>query len=74
MSKKTKHLDMVAVEEFLDRYDYWGADGWVSEILNDNINLNLMREAVVKLAEGKEAECQSLVDDMFIKKWWEKND
>ena len=71
---KSKHLDMVDVEAFLNHYDYWGSDGWVQEILNDNIDLELMREAVIKLSQGKEAECQSLVDDMFIEKWWDKEE
>ena len=26
---KSKHLDMVDVEAFLNHYDYWGGDGWV---------------------------------------------
>ena len=69
-----KHLDMADVEDFLNHYDYWGGDGWISEILNNNIDLKLMREAVTKLSQGKEAECQALVDDMFINKWWDKKE
>ena len=36
---KLKHLDMADVEDFLNHYDYWGGDGWISEILNNNIDL-----------------------------------
>tara|TARA_R100001163_G_C4937100_1_gene110526 strand:+ start:30 stop:254 length:225 start_codon:yes stop_codon:yes gene_type:complete len=74
MSNKKDHLDMVDVENFLNEYDYYSGDHYVCEILNNNIELDLMRQAIKKLAEGKNDECQSLVDDMYLNKWWAKNE
>ena len=70
---KKIHIDFECVTNFLEEYDYWGGDGWVTEILNGNIDLELMRKAVISHSVGNRAEGQQSVDDMFIKKWWENN-
>lgn len=70
MSEQQTHLDMADVEDFLNDYDYWGGDGWIAEILNGNIDLELMRKAILHHAEGKFESCQVLVDEMHIHKWW----
>jgi hypothetical protein len=70
---KKFHIDLDDVTNFLEEYDYWGGDGWVAEILNENIDLELMRMAVISHSVGNKAECQQYVDDMFINKWWEKD-
>jgi len=68
---KKIYIDSEDVTNFLEEYDYWGGDGWVTEILNENINLDLMRKAVISYSVGNKAQCQQYVDDMFITKWWE---
>jgi|TARA_R110002012_G_scaffold155053_1_gene315904 hypothetical protein len=70
---KIFNIDSDDVTNFLEDYDYWGGDGWVTEILNQNIDLELMRKAVISHAVGNKEGCQKYVDDMFIKKWWEKD-
>ena len=70
---KKIHIDSEDVTNFLEEYDYWGGDGGVTEILNGNIDLELMRKAVISHSVGNKAECQRCVDDMFIKKWWESD-
>lgn len=70
---KIFNIDSDDVTNFLEDYDYWGGDGWVTEILNQNIDLELMRKAVISHAVGNKEGCQKYVDDMFIKKWWENN-
>ena len=72
MSEQKTHLDMADVEDFLNDYDYWGGDGWIAEILNGNIDLELMQKAIRSHAKGHTAECQMYVDDMFKEKWWDK--
>ena len=72
MSEQKTHLDMADVEDFLNDYDYWGGDGWIAEILNGNIDLQLMQKAIRSHAKGDTAECQMYVDDMFKEKWWDK--
>ena len=53
---KIFNIDSDDVTNFLEDYDYWGGDGWVTEILNQNIDLELMRKAVISHAVGnKEA-------------------
>jgi hypothetical protein len=69
---KKLELDFDQVELFLNKYDYWGGDGWVLELLNGNIDLDLMRQAVWCHSVGNNEKCQKLVDKMFIAKWWEK--
>jgi len=59
-----------SVSEFFDNYDYHSPEGWLTEILNNNIDLNIMRKAVLHHAEGKFESCQVLVDEMHIHKWW----
>ena len=68
---KKIYIDSEDVTNFLEEYDYWGGDGWVTEILNENINLDLMRKAVISYSVGNKAQCQQYVDDMFITKWGE---
>ena len=65
-------LDMDQVDAFFEEYDYWGSIGWLTEIVNGNIDLDLMRQAIFCHSVDNKAECQQLVDDMFIVKWWEK--
>ena len=65
-------LDMDQVDAFFEEYDYWGSIGWLTEIVNGNIDLDLMRQAIWCHSVDNKAECQQLVDDMFIVKWWEK--
>jgi len=69
---KKLQLDMDMVEEFFNEYDYWGSVGWLTEIANGNIDLELLRKAIWCHSVDNKAECQSLVDDMFITKWWDK--
>ena len=69
---KKLQLDMDMVEEFFNEYDYWGNVGWLTEIANGNIDLELLRKAIWCHSVDNKAECQSLVDDMFITKWWDK--
>ena len=69
---KIFNIDSDDVTNFLEDYDYWGGDGWVTEILNQNIDLELMRKAVISHSFGNKEECQKYIDDMFITKWWEK--
>ena len=69
---KELQLDMDMVEEFFNEYDYWGNVGWLTEIANGNIDLELLRKAIWCHSVDNKAECQSLVDDMFITKWWDK--
>jgi len=69
---KIFNIDSDDVTNFLEDYDYWGGDGWVTEILNQNIDLELMRKAVISHSVGNKEECQKYIDDMFITKWWEK--
>jgi len=68
---KKIHLDMDAVEEFFEEYDHSGSIGWLQEILNGNIKIELMRKAVISHSVGKKEKCQKFVDDMFVTKWWE---
>jgi len=70
---KKIHLDMEAVEEFFEEYDHSGSIGWLQEILNGNIDLEVMRKAVLCHSVGDKEECQIFVDDMFVTKWWEKS-
>ena len=75
--KKSK-LDVAvcyeSVCEFFEHYDYHSSDGWLTEILNGNIDLNIMRKAILKHAEGEYEVCQMLVDEMHIHKWWEEDE
>ena len=70
---KIFNIDSDDVTNFLEEYDYWGGDGWVTQILNGNIDLELMRKAVICHSVGNKAECQQYVDDMFGTKWWESD-
>ena len=65
-------LDMDQVENFFDEYDHHGSIGWLTEITNGNIDLKLLRKAIMFHSINDKEECQKLVDDMFIVKWWEK--
>jgi len=65
-------LDMDQVENFFEEYDYWGSIGWLTEIVNGNIDLELLRKAIWCHSVNNKAESRQLVDDMFIVKWWEK--
>ena len=67
-------LDIDAVENFFEEYDHHGSIGWLQEILNGNINLDLMRQAIWCHLIGNKTKCQRLVDDMFIVRWWEKEE
>ena len=69
---KKQMVDMDQVEQFFDEYDYWGSIGWLTEITNGNIDLKLLRKAILFHSINDKEECQKLVDDMFIVKWWEK--
>ena len=70
---KKIHFDMNTIEEFFEEYDYWGSIGWLTEIANGNLDLELMRKAIWCHSVGNKEECQQLVDDMFVTKWWEKS-
>ena len=65
-------LDMDQVEQFFDEYDYWGSIGWLTEIVNGNIDLELLRKAIWCHSVGNTEETEKLAKDMFIVKWWEK--
>ena len=67
-----KNVNIDDVDNFFDEYDYWGSIGWLIEIVNGNIDLKLLRKAIWCHSVNNKAECQQLVDDMFIVKWWEK--
>jgi len=69
---KKIQLDMNSVEEFFDEYDHSGHIGWLQEILNGNIKIEIMRKAVISHSVGNKEKCQKFVDDMFVTKWWEK--
>jgi hypothetical protein len=69
---KKLELDIDQVDEFFEEYDHWGSIGWLTEIVNGNIDLDLMRQAVWCHSVGNNEKCQKLVDKMFITKWWEK--
>jgi len=69
---KKQMVDMDQVEQFFDEYDSWGSIGWLTEIVNGNIDLKLLRKAILFHSINDKEECQKLVDDMFIVKWWEK--
>jgi|TARA_R110002072_G_scaffold68972_1_gene167512 hypothetical protein len=65
-------LDMDAVENFFEEYDHAGSIGWLQEILNGNIDLEIMRKAIWAHSVGNTKETEKLANDMFIVKWWEK--
>ena len=69
---KKIQLDMDSVEEFFEEYDHSGCIGWLQEILNGNIKIEIMRKAVISHSFGNKEECQKFVDDMFVTKWWEE--
>ena len=70
---KTLQLDIDQVENFFEEYDHEGSIGWLTEIINGNIDLDLMKQAIWCHSVDNKAECQQLVDDMFITKWWEND-
>ena len=65
-------LDMDQVENFFDDYDHAGSIGWLQEILNGNIDLEIMRKAIWAHSVGNTKETEKHAIDMFIVKWWEK--
>jgi hypothetical protein len=69
---KKQMLDMDQVENFFDEYDHHGSIGWLQEILNGNIDLEIMRKAIWSHSAGNTEETEKLAKDMFIVKWWEK--
>ena len=60
-----------SVCEFFDNYDYHSPEGWLTEILNGNIHLNIMRKAILHHAEGNFKSCQVLVDEMHKHNWYQ---
>ena len=55
----------------LDNYDYHSPEGWLTEILNGNIDLNIMRKAILHHAEANFKSCQVLVDEMHKHNWYQ---
>jgi len=68
----SKDLDMTAVENFFNEYDHAGLIGWLQEIVNGNIKIEVMRDAIECHSLGKQDQCQQFVDEMFVNKWWVK--
>ena len=60
-----------SVCEFFDNYDYHSPEGWLTEILNGNIHLTIMRKAILHHAEGNFKSCQVLVDEMHKHNWFQ---
>tara|TARA_A100001388_G_scaffold106934_2_gene78404 strand:- start:1577 stop:1804 length:228 start_codon:yes stop_codon:yes gene_type:complete len=60
-----------SVCEFFDNYDYHSPEGWLTEILNGNIHLTIMRKAILHHAEGNFKSCQVLVDEMHKHNWYQ---
>ena len=65
-------LDMDQLENFFDDYDHAGSIGWLQEIINGNIDLEIMRKAIWSHSAGTTIQTEKHVVDMFIVKWWEK--
>ena len=65
-------LDMDQLENFFDDYDHAGSIGWLQEILNGNIDLEIMRKAIWSHSVGNTKATEKYAVDMFIVKWWEK--
>jgi len=71
MTKKFQ-LDYEDVQKFFEAYDYHSTDGWLTEILNGNIDTEKMRKAIFCFSIDEHEKCQKFVDEMFKEKWWEK--
>ena len=65
-------LDMDQLENFFDDYDHAGSIGWLQEIINGNIDLEIMRKAIWSHSVGNTKATEKYAVDMFIVKWWEK--
>ena len=61
-------LDMDQVENFFDEYDYYGSIGWLQEILNGNIDLEIMRKAIWSHSVGNTEETEKLAKHILIVK------
>ena len=69
---KNLMLDMDQLENFFDDYDHAGSIGWLQEIINGNIDLEIMRKAIWSHSVGNTKATEKYAVDMFIVKWWEK--
>ena len=67
---KKFYFDWEIIEKFTDEYDYWGDLGWFSALLNEDIDIEVMRECIKKHSEGTLE--SPLPDNAFIKDNWVK--
>ena len=56
------HLE--PVKSIFDEYDYHGGVGWLTEIINGNIDVGLLKKAVIEHEKGNLDACQKYVDQM----------
>ena len=48
-----KNVNIDDVDNFFDEYDYHGGVGWLTEIINGNIDVGLLKKAVIEHEKGK---------------------
>ena len=74
---KNRELEYSDVESFLDQYDYYGSTGWILEIMSGNLDLELLKRAMLNHRNGNLEECQRDMDDLFSDKmnydYWKEN-
>jgi len=74
---KNRELEYSDVESFLDQYDYYGSTGWILEIMSGNLDLELLKRAMLNHRNGNLEECQRDMDDLFSDKrnynFWKEN-
>ena len=59
-----KNVNIDDVDNFFDEYDYQGGVGWLTEIINGNIDVGLLKKAVIEHEKGNLDACQKYVDQM----------
>ena len=58
-------LDWDKIENFFDEFDYWGSVGWLTAILNGEVDLDVLRECGTKHSEDTLGD--TLPKKLFIK-------
>ncbi len=53
------------VTNFINEYGYYDSNGWITLLLTDEIDKDLMNKAIVLYSKGDKEGCQKIVNKMF---------